>query len=389
MEFEDDGLDDGPVAPLLPPEDRIWRHPSEIGSHPLHDRLRSSREPRLLTVVALTSTISVLLTLGVVATARPVRTRLAVEQVAPPAPGAQLSDDSIDVAAIADRLRSTIAHVSAETPTGSHRGSGVLYRSDGLVLTTHHVVAGASRAKVTLDDGRALDATVLGSDPETDIAVLDIEGEDFAVAPLGSASGLKIGQAAIVIGTPAVGGKSPVVSVGVVTATSRDVEVSGRHMLDMIQTDMAVTRGCAGGAVVDAAGVVIGIATVNSTSEGSVSGYATPIDIARLVAAQLQADGKVTRGWLGVEGDDLSDHRAVELHVEGGVVVKEVMAASPADSAGVRAADVIVEIDGEGIDSMTDLMVQLRTRRPGDTVSLAVMRGSERKLMKARLAPKP
>jgi S1-C subfamily serine protease len=343
----------------------------------------------LPTVVALTSTISVLLTLGVVAPVRPVRTRLAVQQVAPPADPGKALASADDVAGIADRLRAAISHVAVDAPSGARHGSGVVYRTDGLLLTTHHVVDGATRTTVTLDDGRSFDARVIGSDPDTDIAVLDLDGDDFDVAPLGSAMALKVGQAAIMIGTPAAGPPRPVVSVGVVSATGQAVDVAGGQLIDMIQTDTAVGSGCAGGAVVDAAGVVVGIATVNSSAEGSVSGYATPIDVARLVASQLVAHGKVMRGWLGVEGDDLSDERSTELAVDGGVVVKAVKASSPALEAGLRASDVITEIDGEHLESMTELVVELRTRRPGDTVAIAVVRDGARKVMKARLAEKP
>ena len=389
MEFDDDGHDDGPVAPLLPPEDRLWRHPSEVATHPIGQRLRQAREPRLLTIVALTSSISVLLTLGVVATVRPVRTRLAIQQVAPPADPSHATD-AADVAGIADRLRASITQVSVDAPAGApRRGSAVLYRSDGLLLTAHHVVTGSATATVTFDDGRVLAAKVIGGDADTDIAVLDVEGDGFPVAPLGTASGLKVGQPAILLGTPAAARASPAVSVGVVSATGQVVEADGHLLLDMIQTDTGVRPGCSGGALVDAAGVVIGIATVNASDSAEGTGYATPIDVARLVAAQLLSNGRVTRGWLGVEGDDLSDDRAVSMGVGGGVVVKAVKDASPARAAGIAAEDVITELDGETLESMTELVVQLRTRRPGDSVSIAVVRRGERMVLRATLGEKP
>jgi len=387
MEFDDDELEDGPVSPLLPPDDRLWRHPSEVAATTAPRR--HDRGPRLVTVVALASSISVLLTLGVVAVVRPVRTQLAVERVAVP-DGTKAALEISGIAEIADRLRPTITSVAVATPGGGvRRGSGVIYRSDGLLLTAHHVVDGGQRIEVTLDDGRVVQARLVGSDAETDIALLDLEGAEFPVAPLGSAMGLKAGHAAITIGTPAEGISTPVVTVGVISAVGQAVTAEGRRLLDMIQTDAAVAPGCAGGAVVDRAGVVVAIATVNVDREGGTSGYATPIDVARLVASQLLAHGKVTRGWLGVEGDDLAATRAVELGVDGGVVVKSVKEGSPAAAAGLQTADVIVGVDGDDIPSMGALIVELRKRRPGDLIAVQVARGPARHTVEITLAEKP
>jgi S1-C subfamily serine protease len=391
MEWDDEA-DDGPLPPLLPPEDRLWRHPSEVAGAASRASAASAsrrREPRLTTIVGLTSTISVLLTLGLVVVVHPARTHVAVEHLATPS-GAVTG--VADVAAIAERLRPSITRVQADAPDGRRWGSGVLYRSDGMLLTSHHVVDGATALRVSLDDGRELVARLVGADPDTDIALLDVDGERFEVATLGTVSGLKVGQQAITIGTgtPSTGAGGPVVSVGVVSATGQSVDVRGAHLLDMIQTDAAVASGCAGGAVVDSTGVVIGIAsTSTATAEGGTSGYATPIDVARVVAAQLLTHGKVTRGWLGVEGDDLPADRAKGLGVAGGVVVKTVRDASPAVSAGIAPADVITAIDGEPIHSMSDLVVNLRTHRAGDTIALAVVRGTERRTAKATLTDRP
>jgi S1-C subfamily serine protease len=391
MDFDDDGLEDEPAAPLLPADDRLWRHPSEVAGHAVQARARSRRDPRLIPVIALTSSISVLLTLGVVAGIRPVRTKFAVEQVAAPAPPNAQAMNVSDVVGIAERLRPAIIQVSAEMTDGARRGSGVLYRTDGLLLTAHHVVDGARAITVTLDDGSAFSARVIGGDPDTDIAVLDLDGDDdrFDVARLGTSTGLKVGQAAITIGSPAEGATGPVVSVGVISATGQAVESEGRQLLDMIQTDDALTAGCAGGAVVDAAGVVIGIAAMNVSKDGGTNGYATPIDVARIVADQLVTHGRVTRGWLGVEGDTVGAERAKELAIPGGVVVKAVREGSPAKQAELDAADVIVAVDGERLESMTDLVIELRMRRPGDTVALDIVRGGEQKTVKVTLAEKP
>ena len=389
--FDDDELDDGPVSPLLPPDDRLWRHPSEVAANAPSRRSgrERDREPRLFTVVALASSISVLLTLGVVAVVRPVRTELAVERIAMPE-GENVALELTGIAEIADRLRPSVASVSAATTDGEvRRGSGVVYRSDGLLLTTHHVVEGAGKIDVTLDDGRVVPARFIGSDADTDIAVLDLDGRDFKVATLGSAMSLKAGHAAITIGTPAEGANTPVVTVGVISAVGQAVTSGGRRLLDMIQTDAAVAPGCAGGAVVDRAGVVVAIATINIDREGGTSGYATPIDVARLVAQQLIAHGKVTRGWLGVEGDDLPAARAMEMGVDGGVVVKSVKDGSPAASAGLQPADVVLDVDGDPVESMGSLIVELRSRRPGDLIRVRVVRGTTPRTVEITLAEKP
>ncbi|HEX4979179.1 MAG TPA: trypsin-like peptidase domain-containing protein [Acidimicrobiales bacterium] len=383
MEFDDDELDDPRIGPLLPADDRLWRHPSEMAAAapPRPGR----RQAGLLAVAALASSISVLLTLGVVAVVRPVRTQLAVERVALPK-GHQAAIEVSGVAELADRLQPSIASVVAVGAGGLvRRGSGVVYRSDGLLLTTQHVVAGAVRIDVMFDDGRIVAARLVGSDEETDIAVLDADGDGFETAALGSATTLRAGHPAITVGTPAEGAATPVVTVGVVSAVGRTVMAGDRRLLDMIQIDAAVAPGCAGGAVVDRAGVVVGIATVNVDQEGGTSGYATPIDVARLVAEQLLTDGRTTRPWIGVEGADLGSGRASELAVDGGAVVKAIRPGSPAARAGIQAGDVLLAVDGEELTSMTALIVELRSRRPGDVVRITIARGDERRTVDVTL----
>ena len=382
MEWDDDA-DDGPASPLLPPEDRLWRHPSEIGTNePPRSRPvgRAPQQPRLVTMVAITSALSIMLTLATVAVVRPIRTKVAEVQVAPSSSDGGRSTTGVsDVAGIAERLAAAVPMVQADGPAGAQRGSGVVYRSDGMLLTSHSVVDGAKAVRVFMHDGRELTARLVGSDPETDIALLDIDGEQFAVAPLGSAAALRVGQQAIMIGTPDSGVGGPVVSVGVVSAKGRSVDGGeGVQLLDMIQTDAEVAPGCSGGAVVNGDGVVIGIAT--SIVDGG-QGYATPIDVARVVAAQLLNDGRVTRAWLGVEGDDAVGG--------GGALVRAVKSASPAGAAGITPADVIAQVDGNTVRSMTDLVVSLRMRKPGDVVSLHVVRDGEERVVKVTLASRP
>ncbi|MBW3556911.1 MAG: S1C family serine protease [Actinobacteria bacterium] len=390
MEFEEDG-EERPVAPLLPQDDRLWRHPSEVaGAAPDSHAWRwGSGGPHMMTVVALTACISVLLSLGVLAVVGPLRTRIAVERVAAPV----MADADLaplnDVAALTDRMRPAITQVIATGASGERWGSGVIFRSDGMMLTAHRVVAGADSLRVVLHDGREVEGKLLGSDPDTEIALVDLQGGDYRPALLGSTVGLKVGQPAITIGSPTGAATGPLVRVGVVSAVGQQVGADGRNLVDMIQTDGGVDPGCAGGALVDARGAVIGIAATNATTEAGVIGFATPIDVARAVAAQLMNEGRVSRGWLGIEGDSLAGEAASAAHVRGGAVVKNVKSGSPAESAGLVPSDIITAVEGQPVISMPQLMVRLRSYRPGDTVSLSVLRDGLARTLKVRLGQRP
>ena len=396
MEWDDEGLgDEPPASPLLPPDDRLWRHPSEVAGAPggpsavrgpAGDAVAApspspSGRPSVVTAVALTSCLSVLLTIGVVSVVRPFRVRVPVEE--PAAVPASSSSSSPSVAALTAKVRPAIAQVVAVAPSGERTwGSGVLIRSDGVVLTANHVVAGASSVQVVLDDGRDLVARFVGGDPDTDVAVLDLEGEDFPTVSMAPGrDALQVGDRAITIGaSSSEAATGPLVRVSMVSAMNQEAGVEGRRFVDVIRTDTAVEPGCAGGAVVDELGQVIGIAVSNlQASDGSAIGFATPIDVARSVAEQLLATGKVSRGWLGIDGDDHED----------GAVVRAVKPGSPAEAAALQAEDVIVAIDGTAVPSMAAVVVRLRSHRPGDRLVLRVQRPEGRVDVPVVLAEKP
>jgi putative serine protease PepD len=375
--------EDDELPPLLPPEDRLWRHPSEVG---LAARARRSmnRGPGLLAVTALTSTVSVLLTLGIVAAVKPwrgdgdtVRGRTAA--AAPVTPTGGVGTVS-DVAALAERLRPAVTRIRAETPSGARDGSGVMWRKDGMIVTAAHLVDGASAVQVVLHDGRRMTADVKGSDAETDIAVLDVEGNDHETVALGSVTGLKVGQPAIVVGSPSGGMGGPVVSVGVVGAMDQHAETNGMRLSDLIQT-AALAPGCAGGALVDADGKLIGIATANAEAEGGVVGYATPVDVAKRVANEIVSGGKVPRVWIGIEVEEAGS--------DPGPKVKSVREASPAAVAGLAVGDVVVELDGKPVPTMAALLSTLRSRKPGAVVNVTVVRGGSRTSLPVTLAERP
>jgi serine protease Do len=387
MEF-DDGLEDDPSSYRTPPppDDRLWVHPSEL-------RPRRGGGERIWLIASIAGMVGAMLATGVVVVAggldRGTTERVIERQEAPvrtvSAPAAQ------SVVEIAQRVRPAITQVRVEGKQGDSSGSGVLFRSDGHVLTNFHVVDGADSVKVVIDSGRELSAKILGSDPETDVAVLKIDGGPFPVASLGTAADLRVGQSAIAIGSPLGLAGGPSVTVGVVSALHRRLDTRvGPPLLDMIQTDAPISPGSSGGALLDGGGAVIGLTTAVATSDGAQGlGFATPIDVARLSAEQLIGTGKVEHVWIGIEGTDVDPTTAKDLSVDGGALVRRVVKDGPADKAGLVARDVIVGVDGHPVDTMGSLVVVLRGRRPGDNVAFEVLRGHDRKRMTINLVERP
>ena len=392
MEFVEPDDEPQPYREPPSPDDRLWRHPSEIV-------VKRAPVRRQLWMVALASALaaSVLSTgLAVVAGSLlesddGVASRPAVD-TGGVLPGPSIAAGSkADVVAIAERVRPAIVQLRVERGR-SGSGSGVLFRSEGYVLTNAHVVEGASSVSVVLSNGREHPAQVVGFHSDSDTAVVKIEGGPFPVAQLGTTMDLKVGQEAIAIGSPLglIGG--PSVTVGVVSALHRTVRTRGGQPLsDMVQTDAPIAPGSSGGALLDAGGRVIGITTaVAMTDTGAEGfGFATPIDSARSVAEQLITTGKVVTVWLGVEGGDLDGATALDLNVNGGAIVERVKADSPAERAGLAARDVIVGVDGRPVTSMGMLAGAVRAHRPGDVLMLDIVRDRQHHGMKVTVAERP
>jgi S1-C subfamily serine protease len=389
MEFED-GLDDDPSSYRTPPppDDRLWRHPSEVLS-------KQTAGERTWLVASISGMVGALLASAVVVVAGGLgqrgservieRQEMPVQTVSTGATGGQ------SVVDIAQRVRPAITQIRVQGKDGDASGSGVLYRSDGHLLTNFHVIDGADAVKVVIDSGRELTASVIGSDPDNDVAVLKIDGGPFPVATLGSAADLRVGQPAIAIGSPLGLAGGPSVTVGVVSALHRRLDTrAGPPLLDMIQTDAPISPGSSGGALLDADGAVIGLTTAVATSDGAQGlGFATPIDVARSSADQLIAGGKVVHVWLGIEGTDVDPTTAKDMSIEGGALVGRVVKDSPADKGGLQARDVIVAVDNQPVKTMGALVVALRGRSPGNTVSLDVRRGKDQKRMTVSLVERP
>ena len=259
--------------------------------------------------------------------------------------------------------------VQITTSTGI--GSGVIY-GDGLIITNHHVIAGATDITIQLNDGRHFPATVVGSDPNVDIAVMSVgEGLGLPIAALATGEKAQVGQTAIAIGSPF--SLQQTVTEGIVSAVDRPIP-SGEYYTAMIQTDAPINPGNSGGALADRFGRVIGINTAIQTGGVSNSnagvGFAIPIDTVISVAEHIVAGEPIEPGFLGVRGDVSSDGSA-------GVEVTEVTPGSAAETAGLQVGDRILSIDGAPVSQFDELAGLVVARQPGDVVVLDVVRGGE------------
>jgi S1-C subfamily serine protease len=306
--------------------------------------------------------------------------------------GQQLSTQSGDdtVVLIAEQVRPSIAHLTVTTDSGTVHGSGVMFRPDGHLLTNWHLVDGSRSIRVVTASGKELPGRIVGSDRDTDIAIVKVEGGPYPVPRFGTASGLRVGERAIVLGSPLVRTPEASVSVGVVSGLHGELSVRDRdvRLLDLIETDAPISPGSSGGALLDGAGRVIGITTADPVEVRQL-GFATPIDMARMVGDQLIATGRFVHVWLGIEGSDVEGGTAMQLGVDGGARVDKVLPDGPADDSGLLAHDVIVAIDGEPIVSMGALVVSLRGRPPGQAVVLDVIRALKWREIRVTLVERP
>ncbi len=256
-------------------------------------------------------------------------------------------------------------------------GSGVLVSSDGFILTNNHVIEDADEIKVTLADGRELDAQVVGTDPRTDVAVLKVGAQDLPHATLADSDLLRVGDIVFAVGNPL--GVGQTTTMGIVSATGRsNLGLIERGYESFIQTDASINPGNSGGALVDALGRVVGINTaIISTSRGSIGiGFAVPVNLAANVMRSLVATGAVARGYLGVQMQDVDAELAPRfgLTEARGAIVVDVIPDSPAEKAGLRQDDVVVAFDGRPIHNSTELRLAIAQVTPGSRSVIRVMR---------------
>jgi Do/DeqQ family serine protease len=252
-------------------------------------------------------------------------------------------------------------------------GSGVIVDPKGYILTNNHVIENAEEITVRLSDSRKFRATLVGRDPKTDLAVLKVEASgSLPVAELGDSDRLKVGQWAIAIGNPF--GLDRTVTVGIISATAR-TRVGVAAYENFIQTDASINPGNSGGPLLNLDGKVIGINTA-IVAAGQGIGFSIPINEAKLVMGQLISRGRVVRGWLGIVIQDVTDELASSFGVREreGVLVADVMKGSPAEAAGVRAGDVVIEFGTTKIKEVPDLQRRVAGVAPGQTVKLTVVR---------------
>src|SRR5438093_972101 len=250
-------------------------------------------------------------------------------------------------------------------------GSGVIVDAKGYVLTNNHVIENAQDITVRLSDGRKFTAKLVGRDPKTDLAVLKVEAPSpLPAAELGDSDHLRVGQWAIAIGNPF--GLDRTVTVGIISATARN-RVGVATYENFIQTDASINPGNSGGPLLNLDGKVIGINTA-IVAAGQGIGFSIPINQAKEVMRQLIASGRVVRGWLGIAIQDVTDELAGTFGVREGVLVAEVMKGGPAEAAGVRQGDVIVELNGAPIKEVPELQRRVAAVAPGQPVRLKVIR---------------
>jgi S1-C subfamily serine protease len=290
---------------------------------------------------------------------------------------------------------------TSEIPVGV--GSGIIYDSAGHILTNNHVVEGANQIVVTLTDGRTFTAKLLGRDARTDLAVIQISGSNLPVAQLGDSTQMRVGDWVVAIGNALALSGGPTVTAGVVSAVDRSIQepataqgTAGPFLFGLIQTDAPINPGNSGGPLVNLDGQVIGINTLGggSTSQGTTTygiGFAISIATAKPIADQLVATGQVIHPYLGISYVPLNPALSAQngISVPYGAYVTSVVSGSPAAQAGLQADDVITAIDGAPLQNDSDLAQILSGDKPGDTVTLTVLRGNQTLTIKLTLGQAP
>ena len=269
-------------------------------------------------------------------------------------------------------------------------GSGVIVSPEGYLITNNHVIEGADEIEVQLADGRQVQAKLVGTDPDSDVAVLKIDLDKLPTVSFANTDQLQVGDAVLAIGNPF--GVGQTVTAGIVSALGRN-QLGINTFENFIQTDAAINPGNSGGALVDAGGNLVGINTaIFSRSGGSLGiGFAIPANTARMVMESLIRDGAVTRGWIGVEPRDLTPEMAesLRLPVKAGVLITGVLQNGPAGIGGVVPGDVVVKIAGQNIANTAQLFNAVAGLKPGNAATIAVQRGERALELKVLVALRP
>jgi len=310
------------------------------------------------------------------------------------------------VAEIAKKITPSIVHIDTKKVQSSifgfelgvqeGTGSGVIYDSNGYILTNHHVVGDATEIKVTLASGEELDGRKIGSDRDNDIAVVKVDRSNLPALDIGDSDSLIVGELAVAVGSPF--GFEQSVTSGIISALHRNVSVTvdtGETIVltDLIQTDAAINPGNSGGALCDSNAKLIGINTLIASQSGGSEGvgFAIPIKTAKRIADDIIAGRPISHPYIGITGQTVSEEIAkkYELPTTSGAYVTSVFPGGPADKAGIVQGDIIVGVDGKQIKSMDDLIAEIRKRNVGDSMLVEFYSGKNRKSARVKLEEKP
>ena len=272
----------------------------------------------------------------------------------------------------------------------SSLGSGVIVSPDGYILTNNHVIEAADEIEVVLADGRKAPAKVVGTDPETDLAVIRIEARNLPVVVLGREESARVGDVVLAIGNPF--GVGQTVTMGIISALGRN-NLHINHFENFIQTDAAINFGNSGGALIDAGGNLIGINTaIYSQSGGSVGiGFAIPVSTARAVMDAIIKDGHVVRGWVGIETQDITPELAESFGLarDKGTIVAGVVRGGPAARGGIRPGDILVSVDGKPAGSTAQTLELIARLVPGEKATMTVLRKDREATVDVLVARRP
>jgi len=274
--------------------------------------------------------------------------------------------------------------------TETNLGSGVIVSTDGYIITNQHVIDGADEILVSLADGRGSQAVLIGQDKDTDIAILHIPINGLSAIRISDSQPVRVGDVVLAIGNPLNVGQT--VTMGIISATGRN-RIGLNTFENFIQTDAAINPGNSGGALVNAQGRLIGINTAIFSQTGGSQGigFAIPISVALDIMQQIVDHGKVTRGWLGVEGVPITAKAAMatgDPNIKGALIVG-VFVDSPADKAGIQAGDIIVAVNQNPVNSIRDLLEKITLHQPGDNIEVTIFRGPQRLSFSMRASQRP
>jgi serine protease DegQ len=269
-------------------------------------------------------------------------------------------------------------------------GSGVIVSPDGYILTNYHVIEGADEIEVVLADGRQSAAKLVGTDPETDLAVIKIALDRLPAIVLGHADQAKVGDVVLAIGNPF--GVGQTVTMGIISALGRN-NLHINHFENFIQTDAAINFGNSGGALIDTNGNLLGInSAIYSQTGGSVGiGFAIPVTTAKSVMESIIKSGHVVRGWIGVESQEITPELAQSfgLQRDSGAIIAGVVRGGPADRAGMRPGDILLAVQGKKVRSTNDMMNLIAALPPGDKAQMTVMRKNRQSTLDVKVGKRP